>query len=386
MNDHDRRDARLDARLDALRGDTEPRRHNARTIAALTTNPGCARRAVLDAAGADKTKIAAHVGFPARFGMSPIALARGNAFEARVKADGCAELLRVLREKLDLPIPEVAYTPLDAVGDRSSNAVRYQHTRAELLRTARDTSDDEPRTLFDQAMLRLRVGGHDVYLEPDVIAFKAGGQFHIIEIKSFAVIDGQADGAQVAAAAKQGAVYIIALRDLLAEAGIPAEAVSHDLILVTPENFAFRATASLIDARRQIGVVRRQLSRLTRIDALLDTLPPGTTVDLAPDEQGRPTRPPAELISALRTLDARYQPDCLSTCELAGFCRDEARAAGSADLLGPSVREHLGGLDTIGTALDLATGTRAPAPDQVEVAAALRHAEDIRAGLLGGAA
>ena len=46
------------ARLDALRGPVPPRSHDARTIAALTVNPGCSRRAVLDAAGVDKRKLA----------------------------------------------------------------------------------------------------------------------------------------------------------------------------------------------------------------------------------------------------------------------------------------------------------------------------------------
>src|SRR5438270_10649604 len=41
-------------RLAELRGPVPPRHHDARTIAALTANPGCARRAVLDAAGVDK--------------------------------------------------------------------------------------------------------------------------------------------------------------------------------------------------------------------------------------------------------------------------------------------------------------------------------------------
>jgi hypothetical protein len=71
-----------------------PRSHNARTIAALAANPGCARRAVRDAAGVDKQRLAAYTGFSAPFGQSRFALARGNAFEAQVKADGAAELLR----------------------------------------------------------------------------------------------------------------------------------------------------------------------------------------------------------------------------------------------------------------------------------------------------
>ena len=81
-----------------IRGAAAPCRHNARTIAALTANPGCTRRAVLDTAGVDKQQLAKRIGFPARFGQSQFAIIRGNAFEAQVKADGCAELLRVLAE------------------------------------------------------------------------------------------------------------------------------------------------------------------------------------------------------------------------------------------------------------------------------------------------
>src|SRR3954471_1897833 len=89
-----------DAILDRLRGTGPARRHNARTIAALTGNPGCARRAVLDSAGVDKPKLAERVGFPAGFGQSRFAITRGNTFEAQVKADGGAELLRLVAERL----------------------------------------------------------------------------------------------------------------------------------------------------------------------------------------------------------------------------------------------------------------------------------------------
>jgi hypothetical protein len=39
--------------LERLRGRSMPRTHTARTISALAANPGCARRALLDASGAD---------------------------------------------------------------------------------------------------------------------------------------------------------------------------------------------------------------------------------------------------------------------------------------------------------------------------------------------
>ncbi|MGH3273956.1 MAG: hypothetical protein ACRDNZ_06465, partial [Streptosporangiaceae bacterium] len=123
-----------EARLELIRGNVPARPHNARTIAALTSNPGCARRAILDAAGIDKQRLASYVGFPAPFGQSQFAISRGNVFEAQVKANGCAELLTLLREQLDLPIPEVSYDNLEEVGGNDSLNLRHARTAALLAR------------------------------------------------------------------------------------------------------------------------------------------------------------------------------------------------------------------------------------------------------------
>ena len=125
------------------------------------------------------------------------------------------------------------------------------------------------------------------------------------------VIDGQADEESVAAAAMQAAVYILALQDLLTAESLPAAAVSTDAILVTPENFTRQATATFLDVRKQVSILRRQLARITRIDTLLDQLPPGLTFDLVPEPDGSPARPRGELAAALETVPARYQPRCL---------------------------------------------------------------------------
>ena len=125
---------------------------------------------------------------------------------------------------------------------------------------------------------------------------------------------------------------------------------------------------------------------MTRIGILLDQLPPGLTFDLAPGPDGDPARPRGELAAALETVPARYQPRCLKTCELAGFCRDEARTAGALTVLGTVVRDDLGGLDSIPTALALADGSREPSADQADIARALRHARNLTEELAGGAA
>jgi hypothetical protein len=369
----------IDVRLDRLRGAVPARRHNARTIAALTSNPGCARRAVLDAAGIDKERLASYVGFPARFGQSPFAITRGNAFEAQVKANGCAQLLRLLRERLDLPLPEVSYDDLETVGDNTNQQLRYTRTRSLLARAA--ASGQDSGTLFDHPLLRLQVAGQWVFLEPDLIAFQLRGRFHVVEIKSFAVIDGQADATKVAAAATQSAVYVLALRQLLGELGFGPETVAPEVVLVCPENFTNNPTATLVDVRKQLTVLRRQLSRLARIDRLVEHLPAALSFDLRFDDVGVPRRPVVEVIDALHHVEARYAPECLATCEMCFFCRHQAR--GDTAVLGRTVHDELGGIDGVATVLDLSTGTLQPAAEQAEAAAMVRLAARLRRECVG---
>ena len=361
--------------LDRLRGRALPKNHDARTISALAANPGCARRALLDAAGVDKQRVAAHAGYAAPFGQSQFAIVRGNAFEAQVKEGGGAQLLTLLREHLDLDVSEVGYADLGAIGAADQREIRHRQTIR--LLTAADQPD---RTLLDHPMLRLRVGGRHAYLEPDLIALRLDGTIHVIEIKSFAIIDGQADGGKVAAAAIQSAVYVRALRDLMAGAGADPGAVSHRTILIAPRDFSSKPTATSLDVRRQLGVLDRQLSRIASIEDLLAHYPPTLTFDLDPDDQGRPRRPKAELAGAVRQVAANYAPECLATCELCFLCRDEA--AGTTGALGKPVREDLGGIEYTAAALSLARGQR-PTPERAEIAAQLLRAAQLRGQVLG---
>jgi hypothetical protein len=361
-----------EARLDGIRGRNIPARsHNARTIAALAANPGCRRRALMDAAGVDKQRIAAYLGYPAPFGQSSFAIARGNAFEAQVKAQGAAELLTLLREHLNLDIPQAHYDDLNDVGGNTSPGLRHTETKNRLANAAAGAG-----TMFDHPLLTLAIAGRRAYLEPDLIAFQVHGRFHVIEIKSFPVIDGQADPDKVAAAAIQSAVYVLALRQAT------TREVADEVILVCPENFANRPVATSIDVRKQLTVLTRQLARLARIEDLLDILPYNVTFDLDPDSAGVPRRKPADLAEAIKEIDASYAPECLSTCEMCFFCRDEA--AGQTATLGKQAREDLGGIEHVATVLSVARGTLEPEPgsDLAEAATLLRSAAAIRADIL----
>ncbi|XVU26574.1 hypothetical protein ACQPZJ_05840 [Actinoplanes sp. CA-054009] len=336
------------SRVDQLRGSGPRKRHNARTIAALTGNPGCTRRAVLDAAGVDKPRLAETIGFPGSFGQSRFALARGNAFEAMLKADDCALLRSVLS------LPEGRYEDL---GEDSDDTLTARHSRT------RNVLADGDAGLLDHPLLTLSVAGQTVFLEPDLIAAQRGDVLQVVEIKSFAIVDGQAESAAVSSAAVQAAVYVLALRQLLGD-----DRVSHEVVLVCPENFSLQPTAVVLDVRKQLSTLKRQLSRLASVSSLIDELPPSVTFDVA--------QPVPALLESLAAVDARYAPECLSTCELSVYCRHEA--TGSTAALGRPVRDALGGVATVDEALGLATGTVAPAPEQTEAAALLAAAARLR--------
>ncbi|MBB2947910.1 hypothetical protein FB565_007681 [Actinoplanes lutulentus] len=341
----------MDDRLNQLRGPAKAKRHNARTIAALTGNPGCSRRAVLDAAGVDKVKLGEQLGFPGSFGQSRFALSRGNAFEAMLKADDCELLRSVLGASSSLAYQDLGASSVD---DRHAQTVK-------AIAGAR-------AALIDHPLLTLDVAGQTVYLEPDLVAYANQGRLQVVEIKSFAIVDDQADSAKVSAAAVQAAVYVLALRELLTRLGQDPMLVSHEVVLVCPENFSLSPKAVVLDVRKQLSTLRRQLSRLSSVSSLIAELPDFVSFDV--------TLEPAALVEALGHIEPRYAPECLSACELSVYCRHEA--AGGTAVLGRTVREALGGIESVDEVLALAEGRQAPTEDQAESAALLQAALRLR--------
>ncbi|MFF5366469.1 hypothetical protein [Streptomyces sp. NPDC013187] len=405
-------------RLAELRGPDVPAKAlDARALAALAANPGCERRAILDGAGVNKAALASALGSPSAFGQSQFALTRGNAFEAKVKADGGAELLRLVHEKLD----RSAEPPVDArVPDLTATGPRGRTARTELeLREA--TAHPGAWTLLDHPMLALDVAGSPAFLEPDAVVVHPDGSWTVVEIKSFPLLDGSADPAKVGAAARQAAVYVLALEELAARLGtepegsaarlgtepegsaarlgtepegsaarlgtepeggagaegaaVPVPRVRHRVLLVCPRDFSNLPAASAVDIRKQRAVTARQLARLTRIEDIADALPEGTCFS--------PELPAEALTAAVESVPATYAPECLSACELAFHCRTRSRQEGAVTSLGRPVRAELGGLTTVEDVLAAARG-EAGDPDDPAVAA-LRRAAALRAEALEAA-
>ncbi|QKV94819.1 hypothetical protein HUT19_26265 [Streptomyces sp. NA02950] len=376
----------LRQRLAELRGPkTVPHPMDARALAALAANPGCRRRALLDGAGVDKGALARALGASANFGQSQFAHQRGNSFEARVKSDRGEALTRLLHERLrdGSPAPEPG-----GVDTPDLTAAGPQGRTARTALALREATAAGRWALLDHPMVSLDVAGSPAFLEPDAVVVHPDGSWSVIEIKSFPMVDGSADPAKVGAAARQSAVYALALERVAARVGeaepdgggaARAPRVRHQVLLVCPRDFSNLPTAELVDVRKQLSVTRRQLARLTRIEDIAATLPEGTTFDLRLADDGRTaTRPVEELTAAVDAVDAAYAPECLAACELAVHCRARSRAAGAVESLGRGVRGELGGLTTVEAVLAAAlerTGggpTGDPAVDALRRAAALR--------------
>lgn len=357
----------------------------------------------------NKAALASALGSPSAFGQSQFALTRGNAFEAKVKADGGAELLRLVHEKLDRsaePPTQARVPDLTATGPQGRTA----RTALELREAA---AHPGAWTLLDHPMLALDVAGSPAFLEPDAVVVHPDGSWTVVEIKSFPLLDGSADPAKVGAAARQAAVYVLALEEVAARLGAepegradaegvsaprpegsspvdssaPAEAsprpstpggaprVRHRILLVCPRDFSNLPAASAVDIRKQRAVTARQLARLTRIEEIADALPEGTCFS--------PELPAEDLSAAVESVPAAYAPECLSACELAFHCRARSRREGAVTTLGRPARAELGGLTTVEDVLAAARG-EAGDPDDPAVAA-LRRAAALRAEALEAA-
>ncbi|MFB7173689.1 hypothetical protein ACFCYM_23110 [Streptomyces sp. NPDC056254] len=361
----------LRQRLAGLRGPAvQPRPLDARSLAALAANPGCGRRALLDGAGVDKNALASALGSPASFGQSQFAIVRGNSFEAKVKGDGGAELLRLVHRYLD-PAAEPPPGAGARVPDLTAAGPEGRAARTALA--LREATAARDWTLLDHPMLALEVAGSPAYLEPDAVVVHPDGRWTVVEIKSFPMIDGAADAAKVGAAARQAAVYVLALERTAGK--LAGAEVGHTVLLVCPKDFSNLPTAAPVDVRRERAVTRRQLDRLTRVEELAAALPEGLTFD--------PERTAEELAEAVSAVDAAYTPECLAACELAFHCRERARAADEVTTLGRSVRGELGSLTTVEEALAAASGAGCA---EDPAAAALYRAARLRAEALETAA
>lgn len=346
-------------RLEEIRGSLPRARANARSVAALTENPGCTRRRVIDSAGVAAHELAEKLGHPTPRGQSPFAIEGGNRFEDRLKRRSGYELLvDALAPFVELPKPPdlIVEDVNDVPGRRATPEwmdARAARTDETLSRVA--AGDEDAPHVVDHPVLRFDLAGVTVNLEPDALAFRVGEKLELVEIKSYPIIDGQADPAKLSSTAGQSAVYHMALRGTLERLGFDPGLLQWSVILVAPRNFGRTPVAHRIPLKKKSMSLERVLQAVPKTADVLAGLPDGLTFDVDPRGELGDDELRAALTEAVAGVDAFYVPECMQSCDMAKFCRSEAWRTDDPARLGRDARDNLAGVDSLAEALRLAT-------------------------------
>ena len=385
-----------DKLLESLGQAIGTRNASARSTAALLSNPGCERRAVLDAARVDLGALAERLGAPTQFGQSPFAIGQGNRFEERIKSEDYAALIAAINDVLGIfdGVSELRSVNLERVGKlhgRRLIQARAEAT-AEVLSSIARGDADAPHVI-DHGVTTLDVGGQTVYLEQDALAFRDGERLRICEVKGFPIIDGTASPTKVGGAARQTAVYVASIQDTLTAQGFDPDLVSSEVVLICPKNFSIGPVAVLVDVDREVRALRRQLRRRSDIGSVVSKVEQEVKAEglklkelvvAAKDAKPGSKKEQRAALALVEQLPYRYQPECLSNCDLARHCRSCSQSADDPGWLGGDVAGLLGGIGTITDAVDLIGGAT-PTAAQAEVAELLRNARLAIDDATGGA-
>lgn len=331
----------------------------------------------MDAAGIDKVALARRLGAESPRGQSPFAISRGDQFEKRVKRDEFLELFALLRpfgldpitvEALELP----DIIPLEGSAIDQSLTERAAATREALRSIADGTAP--PGLVIDKATLVWRIGEVDVRLETDAIAWWVGGLLRVVEIKSYPIEWGQLAADKVSALSWQTAVYVAAVQDTLRDLGFDPALVSTEIFLVCPQNTGLRPTIVAHDVAPQLRLLRRYE---LREDSLVHIASAAGHVSLD-------TEHPAD---AFARLAPSYQPNCLSTCDLARYCRQRAQRVGEPRQLGSEVVQLTIGLGDLARAFAMGSSGIADRDDDAarHFVGLIEHLRQIEATMNGSA-
>jgi hypothetical protein len=360
--------------LEEIRGGAPRRSPTVRVLAAYAQHTDCKLAALGFAAGVDFDHLLTGTQFQPPFGQSPFAFARGLAFENLLRENRYAAALELLRGLLGVAPAAARVMNLrdgyPAGPDRMPS--RARDTAALLARIVR--GEATAPHLIDGAVLRATIGGAVAYFEADALAARAGGEIRAAEVKSFPKVDDRVDPDKLGAALDQVAIYILLTREeAQRQGGDPERLVSDRALLITPRNVGLTPTLS----------EQRVEARVRRAARLLSTIPPAA--DVAASTPSRLTFGPVADTEAdeRRRLDVlhdladrvgtAYQPNCLSGCGNARFCRARAFRDGSPCLSGQPTLRLLPGVGTLGRAEELTRGA-APTAEEAPAAAVLERA------------
>jgi hypothetical protein len=322
----------------------EARRNTRMRFEQWARNPSCEANTFSAVHNVRMADVARSIGLEPTFGQSPFAIARGQDFESFLFRQGGARLIEQLVES-------------DVVPEGGCDFVDFRlrmngGTKLHSLDDAIEATADLLRSL-DQGpdrALPLLVAGTTVRIPRGVMLPEANLIIDALvvrrdldpvtlivgEIKAYPDRGGYTDEAELAGARAQAGLYVHALEVVSEELGLS------DGIRVAGEGFlVLTRPGSNWPSIRPHEELRYQALRAARGFELLER----AALQL-PDFIGNDDEPLDERAVTTITRSAHaYSEACLSFCDLAVACHDEALARGDAIVLGDDIRRFVGGIE-----------------------------------------
>jgi hypothetical protein len=295
--------------------------------------------------------VARAIGVPTTFGQSPFAIARGKDFEASLLAREGARLMEALKEHEVLPggaegfldlrlrmnggprVPDLDSALAETgalLGALSTGAVSPCLVAGATVRIPRGVMLPEAILIIDVLVLRTDL------TTPRVV---------VGEIKAYPDLAGYTDPSELAWARAQSGLYAHALQVVIDELDLTGalEVAMDGFLVLTRPGSAFPSIRAHEDLKYQAMRAARGFDLLERAAHVLPTV--------VGDEDG-PTDD--DLVQAVVGAEHAYSETCVSFCDLAPRCHEEATKRGDAVVLGDDMRRFVGGvpLDRVGELLD----------------------------------
>jgi len=322
-----------------------------RRLEQYAANPRCEANVRAALAGVPMLEVARGIGLSPPFGQSPFALQRGQSFERTLFEDDATPLRRALVERKVLPANATGFVDLRL--RRGGGPVETLVVAAErfekLLRSWAATTGDarmQLPTLVAGATLRTptdEIG--EGLLALDVLTVHPAARpapitLRVGEVKVYPDRGGFTDSVELATARAQAGTYVHVLQRTIDDLGL-----GRDLHVATDGFLVLARPASNQPSVRAGEDLTFQAARAREMFARL-----------------RPIREAhaAGAVTAQAVLAApkHYGDACLSFCELADHCREEALRAGLPTALGEDLARFLGEV-TLHRALELLRGEEA---------------------------
>src|SRR4051794_6573237 len=240
------------AKAAAVLGGAATRTPTIAALSAYAAHTDCPAAAVGMAVRADLDAVCAGPAYASSYGQDPQAFRRGETFEQRVKRDGYALLLELLREHAGFPASAVRAVDLRSRFPRNRSGLEPHARATERLLAAIGRGDPDAPNIIDGAVVEGPIGGQAADFEADSVAAFHGGKVHVGEIKSFAKVDGRIDPSKLGAACDQAAWYVLLVRRALAAAGGDPAIVADEVFIITPQGTALAPTLTAMNVARKV--------------------------------------------------------------------------------------------------------------------------------------